>query len=272
MSGFRVLVADDEPLARRMIATLLRDDAEIEAVIECDDASTAGTLIEHARPDILFLDIEMPTVSGLEIARGTSSGCRPIIVFVTAFSHYATQAFAVEASDYVVKPFSDQRFAAALERAKRRVRERRLGTSAIAAGPAIAVQAPAPQARVTALTLRDGHRTIILTASDIIWIEAEDYYVRIHSTHGRHLVRMSLASLEMRLEPHRFLRVHRAAIVNTAAVRAVRGGPTLTLQLVNGAEVLVSRARRGAVEAALPPGLKRGYRSFPDGETPMSNH
>ena len=126
MTRFRVLVADDEPLARGMVATLLRDDEEVDDVLECGDAKAARALIAAHHPDIVFLDIEMPEVTGLDLAEDLSDG-GPIVVFVTAFSRYATDAFEVDASDYVLKPFTDERFAEALQRAKRRVRERRLG-------------------------------------------------------------------------------------------------------------------------------------------------
>ena len=126
MTRFRVLVIDDEPLARRMVAALLQNDEEIESVVECADAAAARDLIARQRPDIVFLDIEMPEVTGMDIAADlTEEG--PVVVFITAFSRYATEAFEVDAIDYVLKPFSDQRFAEALQRAKRRVWERRLG-------------------------------------------------------------------------------------------------------------------------------------------------
>jgi two-component system LytT family response regulator len=126
MTRFRVLVADDEPLALGMVATLLRDDEEVDDVLECGYAKAARALSAAHHPDIVFLDIEMPEVTGLDLAEDLSDG-GPIVVFVTAFSRYATDAFEVDASDYVLKPFTDERFAEALQRAKRRVRERRSG-------------------------------------------------------------------------------------------------------------------------------------------------
>src|SRR5580765_5394203 len=126
MKRFRVLVADDEPLARGIIANLLKSDPEVELVLECTDATSTREGLARVRPDIAFLDIEMPGATGLQLA-GELPDEGPIVVFVTAFSTYATQAFDVSAIDYVLKPFSDERFAEALERAKRRVRERRMG-------------------------------------------------------------------------------------------------------------------------------------------------
>src|SRR4026209_2533425 len=126
MTRFRVLVAEDEPLARSMVAGLLTRDGDVEGVVECGDARDARDALARQQIDIAFLDIEMPGATGLELAEGTTAK-GPVIVFVTAFSQYAPSAFDVQAVDYVLKPFSDERFAEALERAKTRVRERRLG-------------------------------------------------------------------------------------------------------------------------------------------------
>jgi two-component system LytT family response regulator len=262
MTRFRVLVADDEPLARRMIAALLEGDQEIEAVVECADSKTAQETIQRQRPDIVFLDIEMPEVTGLDLARELSDD-GPVVVFVTAFSRYAPEAFEVNASDYVLKPFSDARFTEALQRAKRRVRERRLGALANQLATLSSELRPdddpsearSQAAYLQRLSFKHGERTIVLRISEVIWIEAEDYYVRIHSSRGRHLVRTPLAVLEARLDPEQFLRVHRGAIVNLHSVVEARDAGGLTLVLGDGSEVPVSRSKRGAVESALLPHL-----------------
>jgi two-component system, LytTR family, response regulator len=261
VSRFRVLVADDEPLAREMVANLLKEDAEIETVLECGDARAARDIIARQQPDIAFLDIEMPEMTGLEIAQ-TASDRGPIIVFITAFSHYAPQAFGVNAVDYVLKPFSDRRFSEALQRAKRRVRERRLGALATQVATLSAelrldeldLSRAGDQAQyLQRLTFKNGDRSIILRISEVVWIAAEDYYVLIHARHARHMVRASLASLEERLDPHQFLRVHRAAIVNVNEVREVRDTNGLTVVLSDGSQVPVSRSRKTHVESILAP-------------------
>jgi len=194
-------------------------------------------------------------------------------VFITAFSHYATQAFDVSATDYVLKPFSDERFKEALERAKRRVRERRLGELATQVASLSAELRPLDFARdrhddhesntsadaqgyLQRFAFKDGERSVVVKASEIIWIEAEDYYVLVHTKHGRHLVRASLASLEQRLDPRQFVRVHRTAIVNVEEVRAVQDSGRLVLTLSNGADVAVSRSRRSHVEPIVRPRLR----------------
>jgi len=264
MTRFRVLVADDEPLARRMVAALLQGDEEVESVIECADANAAREMISRQRPDIVFLDIEMPDLTGLDIAADlTEDG--PVIVFITAFSRYATEAFEVDASDYVLKPFSDQRFSDALRRAKRRVRERRMGELATQLATLSAELRPADgemsksaeDGYLKRLAFKHQDRTIVLKTTEVVWIEAEDYYVRIHSTRGCHLIRTSLASLEARLDPHDFLRVHRAAIVNVDEVLEVQDRGALCLVLSDGTEVPVSRSRKSCVESALMPRLRQ---------------
>ncbi|MDR1990964.1 MAG: LytTR family DNA-binding domain-containing protein [Acidobacteriaceae bacterium] len=262
MTAFRVLVGDDEPLARSMLAELLRRDDEIASVVECSDGTSIQATIAATHPHIAFLDIEMPGIDGLQIANALHADS-PVVVFVTAFSDYAPRAFEVHAVDYVLKPFSDRRFKEALERAKQRVRDRRLG-QLVAQGVI-----PQPPVDVTPdvighpatgwlerLSLREGNQAVVLKTSDIVWIEAQDYYVMVHSTRGRHLVRTTLASLEARLDPRVFLRVHRAAIVNLDEVRSTNDRGGLHLMLSSGAVIPVSRARRRLVDTAVNPRLR----------------
>jgi two-component system LytT family response regulator len=262
MMRFRVLVADDEPLSRSLLVNLLSQNEEVDVVIECGDANSARNVLAAKRPDIAFLDIEMPEASGLDLAEAVvRSGV--VIVFVTAFSRYATDAFDVQAVDYVMKPFSDERLGQALERAKTRVRERKLGTLANqlaelatelrSADTAAAQGEPRYLER---LALKQGDRSIVLKTADVVWIEAEDYYVLIHSKSGRHMIRTTLASLEERLDPQKYLRVHRAAIVNIDEVRELKELGGLVLGLSNGARVAVSRSRRQRVEEVLLPRIR----------------
>src|SRR5262245_9708977 len=243
-----------------MVASLLHDDAEIESVVECGDARSVREAVATERPDILFLDIEMPEETGLDVAADLAEE-GPVVVFVTAYREHATTAFDVNASDYVLKPFSDERCAQALHRAKERVRHRRLGDLASQ------LATLSPEVRVPTQTPVKGHdtgylkrlafkhdgRSIILKTADVMWIEAEDYYVKVHSRLGRHLIRASLASLEERLDPGEFLRVHRGALVNIEEIRELRERGAI---LSDGTEVPVSRSRKTAVEAALTPRLR----------------
>ena len=263
MTQFRVLVADDEPLARGIVANLLKGDPEIELVVECGDATSARDTIRRLHPHIAFLDIEMPGASGLQLA-GSVGEQGPIVVFITAFNRYATDAFDVNATDYVLKPFSDDRFKEALERAKRRVRERRLSELATEVASLSAElrheddgpgSGDAPE-YLQRFAFKDGDRAVVVKTADVVWIEAEDYYVLVHTRQGRHLVRASLASLEQRLDPRRFIRVHRTAIVNVDEVRTVHDDGRIVLTLSTGAEVAVSRSRRARVEPIVRPRLR----------------
>jgi len=262
MTAFRALVVDDEPLAREVVVNLLRADREIEAVFECGDGAAAKETAARERPDIVFLDIEMPGESGIAVADAIQAQ-GPVVVLVTAFDRYAVEAFDVAATDYVLKPFSDDRFHEALQRAKRRVRERRLGALA-GEMAAVATELHYAQTReeprgpqvLDRITIRQGDRSLVVRADEILWIEAEDYCVMIHSTRGRHLVRASLASLESRLDPAAFVRVHRTAIVNVLHVREIRDRDGMCLTLTDGSQVAVSRARKRQVEEALGPRLR----------------
>jgi two-component system LytT family response regulator len=258
MTGFRVLVVDDEPLARAMAGAIVSTDPDVASVVECGDARLVPDLLAEHRPHILLLDIEMPEVSGIRLAELVDDA-GPAIVFVTAFSQYATRAFEVSAIDYVLKPYSDERLREAVERAKRRIRERRLGELAQELTErsddlrerAASVDAAPRKTYLQRLAFKVGDRSVVLPAHEILWIEAEDYYVLIHTARGRHLVRVSMASLEAELDPKHFVRVHRAAIVNLGAVRELATRDGKCLHLVDGSRVPVSRSRRRQVEAAI---------------------
>lgn len=261
MSRFRVLVADDEPLARGMVASLLREDPEIATVVECGNPREIEAALLSEPPDIAFLDVEMPELTGLDIA-GRLAGGTPAVVFVTAFSAYATRAFDVQAVDYVLKPFSDARFREALDRAKARVLDRRVREQSAAAqsgdgpGPFDGADEAMSAGFLERFSVRVGGRSVVIKLSDVVWIEAQDYYVRMHTRSGRHLVRATLTSLERRLDPRRFLRVHRGAVVNLDDVQGILDGEGIQVTLSDGTIVPVSRARRRKVQAVLRPRLR----------------
>lgn len=261
MNRFRVLAVDDEPLALDVVRDLLERDGEVDLVGACGDGQRAVEMIRRHRPDIVFLDVEMPERGGLDVARSLAPEEVPAVVFVTAYSQHATKAFEVEALDYVVKPFSDERFYAALHRAKRRVREKRLGELA---GKMASLSAEiggnaggqtAEERYLTRIPVPSGGRSLILKAQELVWIESCDYYSRLHTGSGSHLVRVPLASFEERLDPGRFLRVHRRAIVNVEEVRTVERTPKGGREIVlgDGTRLAVSRSRRRRVEEVLTP-------------------
>jgi two-component system LytT family response regulator len=257
MTTFRVLVVDDEPLAREVVVNLLRRDPEVSRVTETGDPRPVPALVSNEHPDILFLDIEMPGLDGLQIASAVASDL-PVVVFVTAYDRYAVDAFEVDAIDYLLKPFSDRRFLQALDRAKQRVRERRMaGSSGVVAsqgqpgrGPTSDQAFEPPQPYLRQIEIGHGAEAIAVSVTEVHWIQAEDYYVLIHSKRGRHLLRASMSSLEERLDPRVFLRAHRAALVNIREVRSIEPGGT-ALTLSDGTRVPVSRSRRSQVERLL---------------------
>lgn len=245
-SPLKVLVVDDEPLAREGIAALLAKDPQVEVVGQATGVD-AVALIVRLRPDILFLDIQMPEVDGFALLDRIGADAVPAIVFVTAFDRYALRAFEVHALDYLLKPFTDARFASALERAKEQVRSRQRGVL----DARIAELLRERQQPNTRFLVPARDKTVVVDAADVDWIEAADYYICLHCGGTSHLLRDTMDEIERRLDPQQFFRVHRSAIVNLARVREIhplfRGD--CELKLDGGVTVRLSRNRRREFEA-----------------------
>ena len=230
MTPIRALIVDDEPLARRGIRQLLAPYPDVTVVGECRDGREAARALAMERPDLVFLDVEMPGLDGLDLIRVHGAERMPLIVFVTAHQQYAVPAFEAQAVDYLVKPLSEARFRATMQRLTDRIRSRRAGDR-------------------VAVATTDG--TLLLDTREIMWIEAEDDHVVIHAGRIRHRVRQSLAALEGRLD-REFARVHRSAIVRLDQVREVRtGGGETAVVLRDGTVLPVSRRRAADVRARL---------------------
>ncbi len=215
----RVLVADDEPAARRGIGLLLGADPEFRLVGESGDGTETLQAIVRLQPDLVFLDVQMPGFDGFEVLARLAPATRPLVVFVTAFDQYLLDAFDVHAADYLLKPFSDARFRAAAAHAKERIRQRRAGE----------IERVRPERRESPperIPIRTPHGTVLLPVEQVDWIEARGDYVRIHSPGRADLVRDTIGAFERRLPSHRFVRVHRSAIVNVARVREVCALPS----------------------------------------------
>ncbi len=228
----KVVIVDDEPLARTAIRLLVQEDPELTVAGECSGVD-AAELIGRVKPDILFLDIQMPEVDGFDVLERIGLSAVPAIVFVTAYDQYALRAFEVHALDYLVKPFDDRRFFAALLRAKDLARK--------------------PRILPSRFVVRSREKIVFIKASEIDWIEAADYYVSIHAGGRSHLLRKTMAEIESELDPERFVRVHRSAIVNLDRVKEMhplfRGDSVLVLQ--DGTKLRLSRARREEFERRL---------------------
>jgi len=255
----RVLIVDDEPLARQTIRLLLADDRDVEIAGECSGADGAAT-IERTRPDLLFLDVQMPEVDGFELLEQIGVAQAPVVIFVTAYSEHALRAFEVHAIDYLLKPVADDRFATALARGKELVQLRRARGAAAGAPDANLGALLRAHSRVTKrILVRDRDRTRVIDADTIDWIEAADYYALIHAAGESHLLRETMNELAERLDPAKFFRAHRSAIVNLDRVKEIhplfRGDRTLVL--ADGTHVRLSRSRRAAFESALAVATRR---------------
>ena len=265
MPKIKTLVVDDEKLARRSVCDLLAQDPEIELVGEAPDGELALEQIEAKRPDLVFLDVHMPIMTGIEALQQLKPAERPEVVFVTAYDEHAIKAFELHAVDYVVKPFSDSRFAQAVERAKRRVHgdllqsTQRAVTTLLehfqrpAPAPAAAASAPAPAAKETPFVLKVDGEHHFVGLQDIRWIEAQGDYIRVHTTQRNLLTRMTLTHALGQLPAGKFVRIHKSCVVNVAYVRRLK--PTTAwgrpLELDDGTTLNISRSYRSAVEQLL---------------------
>jgi len=239
----RAIIADDEPLARRGIRQMLAQYDDIVVVAETRNGRESVRALREIKPDLVFLDVEMPGLDGFEVLRTTSTNNMPAIIFVTAHDEFAVRAFDVNALDYLLKPLRQERLEQALDRVRERCRSAKaFGVSQRLSSLLAARERERSKERIVAHTSKG---QLVIDSSEVDWIEAEDYYAAIHARKGRHLVRESLSSLMQRLNPAQFVRVHRSAIVNIDRVGEVRheGAETLLI-LHNGSRVRVSRRRR----------------------------
>ena len=247
----RALIVDDEQLARERLEGMLSEVPEVVVVDRAEDGSSAVKAIVDRRPDLVFLDVQMPGLSGFDVIRCTRSAHRPIIVFVTAFDQHAIQAFDVHAADYLLKPVSRAR----LQEAVRRVVERARGAAASESHARIDKILEGVRDAPSSLTIpvRDDTGTRLIRADDIRWIEADADHATLHGDGVTYSVRETLADLEERLRASRFVRVHRSAIVNAAAVRSIEpiAKGDYFLVLVDGTRIRSSRHYRAAVQALL---------------------
>lgn len=232
----RTVIVDDEPLARSNVRVLLQSHAGIELVAECGSGPEAPDLIRSARPDLLFLDVQMPECDGFDVLELLSPDLPPAIVFVTAYDQYALRAFEAGALDYLLKPFDNARFDLALSRAKQKV--------------LLGKDQPRKQDR---LAIKSAGQVDFVALSEIDWIEAADYYAAIHIGARTHLLRRSLSDLEQDLDAALFCRIHRSAIVNLSRVRGLRSNEDgdYTVLLSNNATLRLSRKYRKQLQSRL---------------------
>ncbi len=247
-------------MARATLRTLLQAEPDVQLLGECANGAEALSSLQQARPDLIFLDVEMPGMNGFEVIEALDDEHPPLVVFTTAYDRYAIEAFGVHAVDYLLKPFDDARFAQALERAREHlVRERVVSASRRLAQlvhpetSEVAQLQPSEHAHLDRLTIRREGGIELVETSSIDWVESADQYVRLHTTRGEVLMRESMGALERNLDPARFQRVHRSAIVALDRVRQLvtQGGGLGKLQLLDDTWIPVSRARIAALRRRL---------------------
>ncbi|MFP2959719.1 LytR/AlgR family response regulator transcription factor [Myxococcus sp. 1LA] len=261
----KVLVADDEPLARQRLRALLATEPDVELVGEADNGAEAVRLVLSRAPDVLLLDVEMPAGDGFEVLRALPPESLPVVVFVTAWQRYALQAFEAQALDFLLKPYDRERFRAALARAREQVRLVRR-SEAVARQEALLSGLAMAEAPLRRLPVKVDGRIRFIECAAITHVEADANYVRVHAGGEQHVLRETLTHLEERLDPRRFLRVHRSVLVNLDHVRELETlsqGEYLLVLGTDGTAVRTGRSHRARVEAALGlgaegPGARRG--------------
>lgn len=246
----RVAVADDEVLARQKLRKLLEGESDLELVGEGATASETIDVVRLAKPDLLFLDIRMPGMDAFELIdrlRASSEIQMPRVIFTTAYDQYALRAFEIHAADYLLKPFTRERFRAAVDR----VREQMAAASRFSE-PMLQSRSDAAQ-YMTRIVFKSRGRILFLPVSEIRWISAEENYVRVCTGSEAHLLRETMARIEERLDPNVFLRVHRSSIVNLQFVKEVRteAGGDYAVVLANGQRIPMSRSYRARVSELL---------------------
>ena len=240
------VLADDEVLARQKLHLLLRDEPEIEIVGESSTAAETIELVRATKPEILFLDIRMPGMDGFDIAGVLSAETTltmPSIIFTTAYDQFAVRAFEIHAVDYLLKPFTAARLRSAIRRVLARTQPQDVSNTQSSRSR------PNGGKFSTRLVFKSRGRIVFLHVSDILWVGAEENYVRVCTDTENHLLRETMAHLEERLDPEMFLRVHRSSIVNLQHVKEVRSEPNgdFTVVLINGQKLSMSRGYRSRI-------------------------
>ncbi|MBD3298343.1 MAG: response regulator [candidate division Zixibacteria bacterium] len=270
MSDIRIIIADDEPLARGYLRSLLEPETDCEIVAECGDAQSTVDAIDEHEPDLVFLDVQMPGRDGFNVIEEVGADRMPQTIFVTAFDRYAVQAFDRHALDYLLKPFSQERFQEAMRRVRDQLalkrqadwsnRLRNVISSIMTTDkqPAQAEQSapsslPGNGAPLERIPIKLGERVILLKVDEINWIEAADCYVNLHRGKDTFLLRETMSTLEERLDPARFIRIHRASIVNIDFVKEIRARAAGDYRVIlhDGTSLTLSRRRKKDIEEML---------------------
>jgi two-component system LytT family response regulator len=246
----RALIVDDEPLARMRVRQLLADDNEIEIIGECGNGRQAVAAIQQHRPDLVFLDVQMPRMNGIDVCRALTERPLPLVIFVTAYDQFALQAFEVHAIDYLLKPFDGERFKKAVAHAKEQLVG---GTTASLKErlEALLQEFRTETRKADRFAFRSEGRVVFVHSDEIDWIESEGNYVRLHAGERTHLMREPISAMERLLPPAKFLRISRSVIVNLNRVKEVQplfyGDHVVILR--NGTKLTLTRSHRDKLDA-----------------------
>ena len=255
----KTLIVDDEPLARRNLRLLLERDPQIEILGECRNGKEAVKAIETSRPDLIFLDIQMPEMDGFDVLESVGPELVQAIVFVTAFDQYALKAFEVHALDYLLKPYDDLRFTQALRRAKSQIESREINKvskrllALLEERESHKGLSTGTKQYLNRVMLKLASRVILLRVDEIDWIEADGNYAKLHVGKKAHLLREKMQELESQLDPQRFVRIHRSIIVNLERIKELHphfNGDYIVV-LEDGIQLKLSRSRRENLESRL---------------------
>jgi two-component system LytT family response regulator len=250
--SIRTLIVDDEPLARERVRSLLESEPDVEIVGEAADGPSALEALRAKKPDLLFLDIQMPGLDGFQVLQHLDPDHVPVTIVITAYDRYAIQAFEVHALDYILKPFDRTRF----QEAMRRVRVQLQQTPSAELSHRMLALIEHVQKRaeyMDRLVVKSGGRVLFIPVSEIDWIEAAGNYVRLHRGSAEHLLRETMSSLETKLNPKQFLRIHRSTIVNINRIQELQPSfhGDFVVILKDGVQLSLSRGYREAVEERL---------------------
>lgn len=248
----RAMIVDDEPLARRRVRDLLTAAPDVDVVAECANGRDAIKAIEASLPDLLFLDIQMPEIDGFDVLAAIGVGRVPVVVFVTSYDQFALRAFEAQALDYLMKPFDDERFSTALQRARARLGDRS-STDVDRRLSALLDEVRGRRGYLQRLAVPVGNRSVFIRAHEIDWIGAERNYIRVYVGGRGHLLRESLTHIEAELDPAMFCRIHRSTIVNIDRIQSVettfRGEYVVVLQ--DGTKLTSGRSYRESLHTLL---------------------
>ncbi|MBS1787726.1 MAG: response regulator transcription factor [Acidobacteria bacterium] len=241
----RAVIVDDEPLGRTVIREMLRRDRDFAVVGECANGYEAIAIINAERPDLVFLDVQMPEIDGFEVLSALDADQLPLVIFVTAYDQYAVSAFEVHAVDYLLKPFDRERFGKALQRAKDQLQQEQNSDLSQRILALLEEQRAKPK-YLERLVIKTNGRIFFLKTEEIDWISAEGNYINLHVKKDSYLLRETISHLETQLDPQRFARIHRSQIVNLDRIRELRHWSHGEYQIIlhGGEELMLSRSYR----------------------------